>query len=53
MYRASRANRSIRPTKVMLYCTGFKFGICPQKHREHNFYKIQKGHVNAFYKIIQ
>ena len=32
-YRAGRANRSNRPTKGSLHWTGFKFGICPQKHR--------------------
>ena len=28
-YRAGRANRSNRPTKVSHHWTGFKFGICP------------------------
>ena len=52
MYRAGRANRSNRPTKVMLYCTGFKFGICPQKQRTQHL-QDAKDLVIAFYKIIQ
>ena len=50
IYRAGRAIYSNRPTKVLLHWTGFKFGIGP-KNTAHNFNKMQKGNVIAFYKI--
>ena len=41
-YRAGRANRSNRPTKVSLHCTGFNLAFV-LTNIAHSFYKMQKA----------